>query len=82
MKTHPATGKELIPPLDPHTLIRLRPILDEGETAIQHRTQFHALIVDVARALKVHCNNFESAIVHAQYMELGKRILAKIAENA
>jgi hypothetical protein len=69
------------PQLDLHTLAELKLLLDKGEIAISHRLQFQRLTIQIAMALGVPCDNFASEIVHAQYMELGKRILARIAEN-
>lgn len=70
------------PHLDAATLAELKPILDAGDVAISQRGQFQELTVKIAAALGVPCDNFQSEIIHAQYMELGKRILARIAENA
>lgn len=69
------------PHLDAAILLKLKPILDAGDVAISHRGQFQDLTVKIAMALGVACDNYKSEIIHAQYMELGVRILARIAEN-
>lgn len=61
-------------PDDPTTIAALKPMPDAGSDARSNRSQLQKLIVEIAMALGVPCDNLASETIHAQYMELGERI--------
>jgi hypothetical protein len=61
-------------PLDPATIVALKPIHDAGTQAMRERDEWNRWSVEVARKLGVSCGDFASDVVSEQYAELRCRI--------